>query len=126
MGVEAASKTGISQWANIHTKNSERDTHRVVGKQGTCLKIPISEIQVQGETLSWISPRDWLRYIVNHGLLYMLSGLHYEEKHLVGAVWKDFWTKYEPLNSDHGFSTNQTPTTKEPLAYSFMGTREEP
>lgn len=103
MGVEAASKAGISQWANIHTKNSERDTHRVVGKQGTCLKIPISEIQVQGETLSWISPRDWLRYIVNHGLLYMLSGLHYEEKHLVGAVWKDFWTKYEPLNSDHGF-----------------------
>lgn len=103
MGVEAASKSGISQWAKVNLGNSERDVQRIAKQQGTKLDIPISEMQIRGELLPWISPRAWLEYIVGHGLLYLLSGLHFEEKHLVGSVWKKFWTQYETLNGDHGF-----------------------
>jgi len=100
MGEDAANKSGIHQWAKINYRNSERDVHSVAGQQRTRLDIPIAEINVQNTRLPWISPKAWFQYIVNHGLLYMLSGLHYEEKHLVGTTWKKNWTQYQPLNSD--------------------------
>ena len=76
--------SGIKQWADIQNQNSERDTHRVVKKQGTSLNVPITEVRIQGTLLPWIRPRDWLQYIVSHGLLYMLSGLHRGARHSVG------------------------------------------
>ena len=93
----AAHDSGIYDWAKIENKNSERDVHKVVDKQGTKLDIPITKIDV-GKKVPWISPTSWLTYIVNHGLLYMLSGLLFEERHLVGATWKEFWNRYETLN----------------------------
>ena len=51
-----------------------------------------------GKNLPWINPTAWLRYIINHGLLYMLSGLRFYERHLVGRTWQEFWTKYQGLN----------------------------
>ena len=98
MGEAASHKSGINDWAKIDTKNSERDVNKVVQQHGTSLKIPITEIDVGGKNLPWINPTAWLRYIINHGLLYMLSGLHFEERHLVGRTWQEFWTKYQGLN----------------------------
>ena len=102
MGEVAATKSGIARWAQIRNENSERDVHRVVKKQRTSLNIPIDEMNVRGKSLPWINPRAWLEYIVSHGLLYMLSGLQFENRHLVETYWTEFWARYETLNSDYG------------------------
>ena len=91
MGEAASHKSGINDWAKIDTKNSERDN------MGPALRF-LSLKSMLGENLPWINPTAWLRYIINHGLLYMLSGLHFEERHLVGRTWQEFWTKYQGLN----------------------------
>ena len=100
MGEDAARKSGIHQWAKINPKNSERDVHRVVEKHKTKLDIPIETLNIQGQSLPWINPKAWLTYIISHGLLYMMSGLHFEEKDLVGRVWQSFWTQYEGLHPE--------------------------
>ena len=46
----------------------------------------------------WISPKTWLQYIVDKQLLYMLSGLSFEEKDQVGLVWETFWSSYLHLH----------------------------
>lgn len=95
-------QSGIAQWAAISTHNSERDVQRVVSKQKTTLEVPITELNVQGSSVPWISPKAWMQYIVSHGLVYMLSGLHQENRHLIGTVWKEFWTRFEILHPGFG------------------------
>ena len=121
MGEDVARKSGIYDWAKIADKNSERDVHRVVKKQRTKLNIAISELDVQTQKLPWISPKAWLQFIVTHGLLYMMSGLTYEERHLVGRTWKTFWRQYEPLHPDFGFFEHQNIDYKKTLALFVHG-----
>eukprot|EP00438_Fugacium_kawagutii_P022976 Skav222205 [mRNA] locus=scaffold3943:41172:42716:+ [translate_table: standard] len=59
-------------------------------------------MNVQGRLIPWISPKAWLQYIVSHGLLYMLSGLQFEDRHLIGTTWKQFWQQFQPLFPDFG------------------------
>ena len=121
MGEDVARKSGIHDWAKIHDKNSERDVHRVVNKHRTKLNIAISELDVQSQKVPWISPRAWLLFIVTHGLMYMMSGLRYEEKHLVGRMWEQFWTQYEPLHPDFGFFERQNIDYKKTVALFVHG-----
>ena len=121
IGEELAGKKGISKWAKKNKKNSERDVHRVVKKQRTMLKINISEINVQGQMLPWISPRAWLEFIVKHGLLYMMSGLQFEERHNLGNVWRQFWTKYLTLVPDSGVAFMQDFSYETTLALYIHG-----
>ena len=102
MGQEAAHKSGIAQWAKGSEKNGERDIQRVVEKQKTKLDIPITQLNIQATQVSWINPRHWFQYIIQHDLLYMLSGLDFDQKHLVGSVWGQFWRKYETLCPEFG------------------------
>lgn len=98
MGTAASHKSGINDWAKVENKNSERDVSRIVQKHGTKLQIPITEMSIRDKAVPWINPRHWLEYIVKHGLLYMLSGLPFEQRDRVGDTWKSFWTRYEQLN----------------------------
>lgn len=47
-----------------------------------------------------MSPVSWLQFIVGHGLVYMLSGLSFDNKDQVGSVWREFWAKYRVLNQN--------------------------
>jgi len=98
MGEGQAHRSGINDWAKVDYKNSERDVQSIVDKQGTRLKLPITELAIRGKTVPWISPKSWFEYLVNNGLLYMLSGLRCDEGCHVGSTWKDFWKKYEQLH----------------------------
>lgn len=101
-GRERAEQSGIAQWAKINSGNSERDVHRLVKKQQTKLEVPITEINIQETLMPWISPKAWLQYLISHGLLYMLSGLQFEQRHLLERTWQEFWVRYEGLHP--GFS----------------------
>eukprot|EP00438_Fugacium_kawagutii_P023296 Skav226233 [mRNA] locus=scaffold1218:404091:405755:+ [translate_table: standard] len=108
MGSELAHRTGVAEWAKPSTlNNSERDVHRTVKKQKTTLDISITELNLQGTQLSWINPIAWFQFIIDHGLLYMLSGLDFAEKHLVPSQWREFWTNYRDLCP--GFSVFDDP-----------------
>ena len=98
MGEGQAHRSGINDWAKVNYKNSERDVQSIVDKHGTRLKLPITELAIRGKTVPWISPKSWFEYLVNNGLLYMLSGLRCDELRHVGSTWKDFWKKYEQLH----------------------------
>ena len=99
-GEDQTHKSGIQDWARIGDRNSERDVNRVVSKHGTTLPVPITEIAIKNQTIPWISPKNWLQYIVDHSLVYMLSGLSYETKNQVGWTWREFWSKWRTLNPD--------------------------
>ena len=102
LGAARAATGGVGAWARIHQKNSERDVQKVVQKQGTKLDIPLSEFNACGESIPWISPRDWLKFMVEHGLWHRLAGLSDNDRHLSPMVWKQFWDHYKMLNP--GFS----------------------
>lgn len=95
---EQVASSGVGAWAKITESNSERDTHHVIKEQGTSLNVPISEVDVQGQAVSWISPRSWMTFIVEHGLVYMLSGLRFEERGQIFEVWRHFWARYQSLH----------------------------
>ena len=97
-GPEAAASGGVDAWASIHARNSERDVQRVVKEQETTLKVPISQLQIQQSLVEWISPRSWMEFILQRGLLYMLSGLVFEERDSIRSVWRHFWNRYEQLH----------------------------
>ncbi|CAK9044300.1 unnamed protein product [Durusdinium trenchii] len=75
LGEAAASESGVFAWAKVRTKDSERGTQRIVRKQQTTMQVPITDLDVLGQRVAWIDPQAWLQYILDHGLLYMLSGL---------------------------------------------------
>ena len=60
----------------------------------------MSEFNACGESIPWISPRDWLKFIVDRGLWHRLAGLSDADKHLSPMVWKQFWDHYKTLNPD--------------------------
>ena len=113
MGEETSHKSGINDWAKLDYKNSERGVNKVVQKHGTTLPIPITEMDIRGKKVPWISPKSWLQYIINNGLLYILSGLHVQERDSVGQTWQDFWRKYEILHPMYSLfqSDNFDPAT---------------
>lgn len=103
MGPAKASEGGLLEWAAIHECNSERDAQKVVAKQGTILKVPISSLAIQGENISWICPKDWIQYIVDSGQWCHLAGLKFEERHEAPNMWRQFWDKWEVLHPHFGF-----------------------
>ena len=60
----------------------------------------MSEFNACGESIPWISPRDWLKFIVDRGLWHRLAGLSDADRHLSPMVWKQFWDHYKTLNPD--------------------------
>lgn len=91
MGEVAANKSGILDWAKIKDHTSERDTSRVIKKQGTKLGVPITEINVRTKVMPWIDPRAWFEYIIRFGLLHYFAGLRVCEKLRFRARLLEFW-----------------------------------
>lgn len=101
-GEVASSSGGVSKWARISLSNSERDVQQVVQNQGTKLMVPITTIVADGVEIPWISPIDWLQFIVDRGLWHRLAGLTQNDKHMSPHVWSQFWDmqrKLQPHNS---------------------------
>lgn len=106
LGPVASHNSGISDWARVGDTNTERDVHRAVKKHGTALPIPITTVDAGGRGFPWINPLHWFRYIITHGLLYMMSGLCFEDRNLVGQTWQQFWKDFRILQP--GFSLFQS------------------
>ena len=106
LGPVASHNSGISDWARVGDTNTERDVHRAVKKHGTALPIPITTVDAGGREFPWINPLHWFRYIITHGLLYMMSGLCFEDRNLVGQTWQQFWKDFRILQP--GFSLFQS------------------
>ena len=64
--------------------------------------VPITTIVADGVEIPWISPIDWLQFIVDRGLWHRLAGLTQNDKHMSPHVWSQFWDmqrKLQPHNS---------------------------
>ena len=113
MGEETSHKSGINDWAKLDYKNSERGCEQSGSKTWDNAPNPITEMDIRGKKVPWISPKSWLQYIINNGLLYILSGLHVQERDSVEQTWQDFWRKYEILHPMYSLfqSDNFDPAT---------------
>lgn len=97
MGQAAASRCGITLWSGCHLNNSERDVQKVIEKQGSKLDIPISEMEIEGLKIPWICPRDWFSWMLKTGMWPRLAGLPRNEYRAAGALWGEFWKRFEQL-----------------------------
>ena len=97
-GEDSTRSSGISKWASINLKNSERDVQKTMQNQGTKLDVPITTITSAGVDIPWISPQNWLKFLLKNGLWHRLAGLDYEEKHLSPMVWTHFWEKFRTIH----------------------------
>ena len=84
-------------WSQIPLDHSERGVHQVISKQGSALDVPVSDMTVQGQTVPWISPKDWFQFILRQGVWHHLAGVRADEMHLAGPLWKTFWSNYQKL-----------------------------
>ena len=102
MGQTQAAATGVLKWANCHVTNSERDVHRTMKKQGTSLDIKIGDIICDGESLPWISPETWLRFLVDKGLWPTLAGCAKHDWAGAESNWSRFWVDFEKVYPSFG------------------------
>ena len=101
MGESRAVECGVHKWASCGLRNSERDVHSVVKRQGTRLDVEVSEMSCDGHSLAWISPETWLAYLVRKGLWPKLAGVKSAAYDMAREVWTEFWRKFRILNEDH-------------------------
>ena len=97
MGEGLALECGVQPWASCSTRNSERDTHRTIGKQKTRLEISLSSIDCHGEQLPWISPETWFKFLVNKGLWPVLAGCKRDDHCGANRNWTQFWKGYKEI-----------------------------
>lgn len=101
MGPAMARSSGVQSWADVGPTKSEKGVQRVIRKQKTRLDLELSDINVAGITIPWISPKTWLEFFIRMGLWYRLAGLDFERKADAGTVWEHFWNRYEELHPHH-------------------------
>lgn len=101
LGPAKATRSGVQSWAKVSLDHSERGVQNVMRKQGTRLGVPMKDLQLDGEKIPFIDPRDWVQYIVDQGLCSMFAGVAGNQKHLAPMIWRDFWSKFEVLNPHH-------------------------
>lgn len=98
MGDSRAASTGVDRWASCHIRNSERDVQRTIGKQKTKLDIDVKTVCCNGIDIPWISPQQWLQFIVKKGLWPRLAGCDLHDYDGARRNFSEFWKAYEIIN----------------------------
>ena len=94
----SASGSSLARWAEIPEKNSERDVHRVVERQGLALPLKLDTMVVADMEMLWIRPKSWIAYLLKHNLWCRLCGLTRGEEHLCRPIWLQFWKNFQTLH----------------------------
>ena len=89
-GETAASECGVLDWARVPLSHSEEKVHKVCKEQRTTLDLPITEFRAGPHMIPWLSPQDWLQFIVDHGCWHALAGLKDDQRHLAEPRWEHF------------------------------------
>ena len=71
---------------------------RLAEKQGTKLPVKMTNFVAEGIQVPFLSPTNWMSYIIDNGLWHRLAGVDRSEKHLVPKIWTHFWNNFEALN----------------------------
>ena len=98
MELDVAAKKGILKWSTCGLTNTERDVQRTIKRQKTKLEISIGSMPCAGCDLPWISPENWLRFIVQNGLWPTLAGVQRHDWEGARQNWSEFWSTYEQIN----------------------------
>ena len=102
MGESRAASSGVQKWASCNLTNSERDVQQTMQVQKTKLDVPITTISCNGDDVPWISPEDWVKFILKMGLWPLLAGCDRHDHDGARRTWMSFWEKYELVNPTFG------------------------
>lgn len=106
IGESAAKRSGgLIQLARCNaSSNSERDAQRLlVDKLELALDVPISFLPTGDKNLvvPLLKLRDWAKWIVDHNLWHMLSGLQQPDAKRSASQWSSFWQKFRAYSPHH-------------------------
>ena len=102
MGESRAASSGVQKWASCSLTNSERDAQQTIQEQRTKLDVPISTISCNEDDVPWISPVDWVKFILKRGLWPLLAGCDRHDHDGFCRTWMSFWEKYKLVNPTFG------------------------
>lgn len=102
---EAAAKNsgGLLDLAQCTESHSERDCHRVlVNKLHLSLPIPFHYLEKNKKLkIPIFRVQDWFRFLLNHNLWHVTTGLQNPNPPRSEAQWETFWSLYRQENGNH-------------------------
>ena len=102
---EAAAKNsgGLLDLAQCTESHSERDCHRVlVNKLHLSLPIPFHYLEKNKKLkIPIFRVQDWFRFLLNHNLWHVTTGLQNPNPPRSEAQWEKFWSLYRQENGNH-------------------------
>ena len=107
LGEEVAAKSrGLTELSHCQEQTSERDVERITRKFNLKLDIPLTELQKSPGvrytgTFHVIALRDWIQFVVDHGLWHVLVGLHQANAKRERAILREFWRLFRIAHPQH-------------------------
>ena len=98
----AASSGGLVQLARWGEHNAERDTHNVLVKQlRLSIPIPLRKLGKGRLNYTVLRLRDWMGYLLQHGLWYVLCGLIRPDAARQERILLQFWNEFQKSHPRH-------------------------
>lgn len=99
--VPAVAASSVGRLARCTESHSERDVQRISTRFQLTLRVPLSEVKIGDELVSWIRMSDWAKFIPDHHLWYRLCGLKEHDADRCCKIWQRFWSRYRCINPGH-------------------------
>ena len=100
-GMSAANKRKLGKVGNAPAKNAERDMHRLFRREGLCLPIQPSSMDISGENIKYISLSTWNSFLLTEYPHFMLGGFSRDDP-TSRILLRTFWENYKANFPDHG------------------------
>lgn len=100
----ASSSGGLVELASCSTKNSERDTHRLlVNKLKLSLDIPKTFLCTKDPTLKVpvLRMRDWVAHLLKHNCWHVVTGLLSPDRRREEAILREYWRRFQKVSPSH-------------------------
>ncbi len=98
--LKSFSKAGLKRIGNAAPKNAERDLHRLFRKQGFCLPIKPTVLEVTGQKVDYITVKTWTSFLIQNYPQFLVGGFQRNDPSF-SLLLKTFWKNYQSNFPDH-------------------------
>ena len=99
--VPEAAGSSIRNLAKCSECNPERDVQIMSRKCGLSLGVKITQVMIQGVSVAVLLLNSWLRFMLQHNMWHIFSGLDKPDPDRASAQWSIFWENYRAVCPSH-------------------------
>ena len=99
--VPEAAGSSIRNLAKCSECNPERDVQIMSRKCGLSLGVKITQVMIQGVSVAVLLLSSWLRFMLQHNMWHIFSGLDKPDPDRASAQWSIFWENYRAVCPSH-------------------------